>query len=89
MTPYTQISNDDSNEFPFTVLFGTGAGSPGGGSAGGGKKKPSKKKPAKPKKKAGELERTTPLINCDHCYVTGDRRAQTTDRITSLVPAFI
>jgi hypothetical protein len=45
MIPYRQI---DSSEFPFTVLFGTGGGSPGGGSAGGGKKKPSsKKKPAK------------------------------------------
>ena len=43
MVPY------DSSEFPFTVLFGTGGGSPGGGSAGG-KKKPGKKKPAKPKK---------------------------------------
>ena len=50
MIPYTQISNDDSNQFPFTVLFGTGAGSPGGGSAGGTKKKPTKKKTAKPKK---------------------------------------
>jgi hypothetical protein len=39
-----------SNDCPFTVLFGTGGGSPGGGSAGGGKKKPTKKKPAKPKK---------------------------------------
>jgi hypothetical protein len=45
MIPY-----DDRNECPFTVLFGTGAGSPGGGSAGGGKKKPTKKKTAKPKK---------------------------------------
>ena len=44
MIPYTQI---DSSEFPFTVLSGTGGGSPGGGSAGGGKKKPTKKKPAK------------------------------------------
>ena len=32
MIPY---SNDESSEFPFTVLFGTGGGSPGGGSAGG------------------------------------------------------
>ena len=43
------MSNYDSSEFPFNVLFGTGGGSPGGGSAGG-KKKPGKKKPAKPKK---------------------------------------
>lgn len=49
MVPYTQIASYDSSEFPFTVLFGTGGGSPGGGSAGG-KKKPAKKKPAKPKK---------------------------------------
>ena len=47
MIPYT---NDESSEFSFTVLFGTGGGSPGGGSAGGSKKKPAKKKPAKPKK---------------------------------------
>jgi hypothetical protein len=47
MIPSTQIANYDSSEFPFTVLFGTGGGSPGGGSAGGGKKKPTKKKPAK------------------------------------------
>jgi hypothetical protein len=46
-----QLADYDSSEFPFTVLFGTGGGSPGGGSAGGGgKKKPGKKKPAKPKK---------------------------------------
>ena len=44
MIPYTQISS----EFPFTVLFGTGGGSPGGGSAGG--KKPTKKKKPAPKK---------------------------------------
>lgn len=50
MIPYTQLCNYESSEFPFTVLFGTGAGSPGGGSAGGTKKKPTKKKPAKPKK---------------------------------------
>jgi len=49
MIPYNQIANYDSSEFPFTVLFGTGGGSPGGGSAGGGKKKPTKKKPAKKK----------------------------------------
>ena len=49
MIPYTSIAKYESSEFPFTVLFGTGGGSPGGGSAGG-KKKPAKKKPAKPKK---------------------------------------
>jgi hypothetical protein len=49
MIPFTQLSNYESNEFPFNVLFGTGGGSPGGGSAGGGKKKPTKKKPAKKK----------------------------------------
>lgn len=49
MTPFAQISSYDGAEFPFTVLFGTGGGSPGGGSAGGGKKKTVKKKPA-PKK---------------------------------------
>ena len=55
MIPYTEIFNDDTNGFSFTVLFGTGGGSPGGGSAGGGSagggnKKTTKKKPAKPKK---------------------------------------
>ncbi len=50
MIPSTQIANYEDSEFPFTVLFGTGGGSPGGGSAGGSKKKPAKKKPAKPKK---------------------------------------
>ena len=50
MIPYTQIFSDDTNGFSFTVLFGTGGGSPGGGSAGGGNKKTTKKKPAKPKK---------------------------------------
>ncbi|HZN09021.1 MAG TPA: hypothetical protein VFB65_19670 [Pyrinomonadaceae bacterium] len=50
MIPFTQISNYESSEFPFNVLFGSGGGSPGGGSAGGGgKKKPTKKKPAKKK----------------------------------------
>ena len=48
MIPYISFANYDSSELPFTVLFGTGGGSPGGGSAGG--KKPTKKKPAKPKK---------------------------------------
>jgi len=50
MIPCTQIANYEDSEFPFTVLFGTGGGSPGGGSAGGSKKKPAKEKPAKPKK---------------------------------------
>ncbi|HEU4770501.1 MAG TPA: hypothetical protein VFS77_24265 [Pyrinomonadaceae bacterium] len=50
MIPYTPIANYDSSELlQFTVLFGTGGGSPGGGS-GGPKKKPGKKKPTKPKK---------------------------------------
>lgn len=50
MIPFDQIANNDSSEFPFSVLFGTGGGSPGGGSAGGGgKKKPGKKKPTKKK----------------------------------------
>ncbi len=49
MIPFDKIANYDSSEFPYTVLFGTGGGSPGGGSAGGGKKKPGKQKP-KPKK---------------------------------------
>ena len=50
MIPVTRIADYDSGEIPFTVLFGTGGGSPGGGSAGGGgKKKPTKKKPTKKK----------------------------------------
>jgi hypothetical protein len=49
MIAYTSIANDDSSELQFTVLFGTGGGSPGGGSAGP-KTKPTKKKPTKPKK---------------------------------------
>lgn len=50
MIPGIRIADYESSEFPFTVLFGTGGGSPGGGSAGGGtKKKPTKKKPAKKK----------------------------------------
>jgi hypothetical protein len=45
MMPYSQ------NEFPSTMLFGTGDQPPGGGSAGGGKRKPKKAaKKAKPKK---------------------------------------
>jgi hypothetical protein len=43
MMPYTL------NQFPSTLLFGSGWGDPGGGSAGG-RKKPKKKKKAKPKK---------------------------------------
>ena len=50
MIPFAQTANYDSGEIPFTVLFGTGGGSPGGGSAGGGgKKTPTKKKPTKKK----------------------------------------
>jgi hypothetical protein len=51
MMPYTQICNYDGNQFPSTLLFGTGGGSPGGGSTGGKKKKTKKAaKKAKPKK---------------------------------------
>jgi hypothetical protein len=50
MMPSTQITNYDSGDFQFNLLFGTQGGSPGGGSGGGTKKKPPKKKTAKPKK---------------------------------------
>ena len=58
MMPYTQISNYDDNQFPSTLLFGTGSGGPGGGGTGSGgpgggstgKKKKKAAKKAKPKK---------------------------------------